>query len=393
MIKTFEISKIPLSIYVHIPWCEKKCPYCDFNSHEVLKNLPEIEYIKCLEKDLILNEEIIRNRPIQSIFFGGGTPNLFSTKSIKKIMNFLKNNFNLRKDIEVTLEANPGNYPTFLKSVDYFQSLKEIGVSRLSIGVQSFDNKNLKNIGRVHTSDQSYNFTKDATEVFSNINIDLMYGMPGRTLENVKKDLAQAISFPISHLSIYQLTIEPNTKFFNFPPILPNEDNLWTMYKKILNETNENYYERYEISAFSKKNKNCLHNLNYWKFGDYLGVGAGAHSKITFHDHIERQNCLKSPQSYMNQLSNKNNHGHKKKKTLSVKEIPFEFMLNALRLTNGFNIDLFSVRTGESFNVIEKIVHEAAEKKMLSISHNKVKPTKIGLNFLNDLQQMFLNYD
>ncbi|MDA8562184.1 radical SAM family heme chaperone HemW [Gammaproteobacteria bacterium] len=375
---------IPLSIYVHLPWCVKKCPYCDFNSHEAKNTIPEEAYIESLTKDLDQNLSTINNREIVSIFFGGGTPSLFSPKSIATILNILNNKLNLSKNTEITLEANPGTIDE-----KNFKGFKQAGVNRLSIGIQSLQDNKLKTLGRIHGRDSALNAINIAINSgFDNFNLDLMHGLPNQSVEDSLNDIKDALNFAPNHLSWYQLTIEPNTLFHHNPPKLPLENTLFNIQEAGKAELLKQNLNQYEVSAYSKQSYECAHNINYWEFGDYLGIGAGAHSKITDVDKqiITRHWQLKNPKDYMN--PNKKNQP--RQSILSTNDIIFEFMLNALRLTNGFSKSLFNERTGLSINIINDKLKQALHKKLLLENSERILTTELGKKFLNDSIGIFL---
>lgn len=379
----------PLSLYIHMPWCVKKCPYCDFNSHNLQNELPEQEYINSLIRDLELSLPNIWGRSIQTIFIGGGTPSLFSPKAIDKLLNSVRSLTNLSPFAEITLEANPGTVDS-----SYIAGYAKVGINRISLGVQSFNDKYLKSLGRIHDRDQALTAIKLAQENFKKVNIDLMYGLPGQTIVEAIDDVKTAITLDPQHLSCYNLTIEKNTEFFVRPPDnMPDSDLCYEMEDAIIANLHASGYNRYEVSAYSKDGYNCLHNINYWQFGDYLGIGAGAHSKISFHDKIIRQVRQKRPQDYMQAIKkadfNKQLHIIEDK-IIEENELPFEFMLNALRLKGGFYTTLFVERTGLSLNKVLSQLNAAQQKKLVDLEMGKVVPTKAGYSFLNDLTMMFL---
>ncbi|MDG1987607.1 MAG: radical SAM family heme chaperone HemW, partial [Halieaceae bacterium] len=322
----------PMSLYVHIPWCEKKCPYCDFNSY-ASSNIPEQDYLDCLIADLEIEAESVQDRELKSIFFGGGTPSLFSAESLARLLQTVAKRFHFNRDIEITLEVNPASADQ-KKFLDFFHG----GINRLSIGVQSFNDLSLRDLGRIHTSRDGASAIKLAqTAGFSNINIDLMYGLPNQTEEEAVSDLNEAILWRPQHVSWYELTIEPNTMFYSNPPILPKENTLEAIQEAGLSFLSKNGFSRYEISAFSKLNHQCKHNLNYWRFGDYLGIGAGAHGKITNKDSsITRYSKTRNPVDY---LSASPCEARVNESTLSKKETVLDFVLNSFRLTDGFTLD------------------------------------------------------
>jgi len=375
-----------LGLYIHLPWCEKKCPYCDFNSH-ALTDVPEQRYIDALLSDLEQELPLIWGRTIETIFFGGGTPSLFSGAAIKQLMSSLRAYLNFSPNIEITMESNPGS-----AQLDKYKDYIEAGINRLSIGAQSFNNNQLALLGRIHDSNQivlAVNAARDAG--FENINIDIMFALPEQNLEDCINDIKTAISLNVEHLSFYQLTIEPNTLFHSAVPAgLPSDDIAWDMQEQGQQLLNEAGYQQYEISAFSKPKQQCQHNVNYWQFGDYVGIGAGAHGKITLagEQRICRRQKVRQPEQYMSvngleKLSQEHN--------LSESDLIFEFMLNALRLTEGFSLTLFAQTTGLKIDLILAACQEAKQKGLVSIENFYVKPTTLGFQFHNDLQLLFLN--
>ena len=375
----------PLSAYVHIPWCIHKCPYCDFNSHELKeKNINSNEelYTNALIKQ-IENYHDVNERSLHTIFFGGGTPSLFSPNSFKQIINTLESKFGLEKNCEITIEANPGTYDR-----DNFLGYKDIGINRISLGVQSFNHDHLKKLERIHNPEEALNAAKLAVETFKKVNIDLMFALPNQSLKDVMHDISKTLEIGASHISYYHLTIEPNTFFHKFPPKLPNEEESAEIFDLIIYELRKAGFHRYETSAYAKKDAQCSHNLNYWNFGDYIGFGAGAHSKLSDKENIHRYACYKSPRDYINNANNKNFYAENK--TLTSKDIVFEFMMNALRLTDGFDLNLFKERTNLSINFINKEINTAKYKKLIIEKNGRIEPTILGQNFLNELLQIFL---
>jgi putative oxygen-independent coproporphyrinogen III oxidase len=375
----------PLSVYIHIPWCIHKCPYCDFNSHEFkdqnIKNNEEA-YTHALLKQ-IENYNIEPNRPIHSIFFGGGTPSLFSPKAFDTLIKKLENTFGLDKNCEITIEANPG---TFDK--EHFYGYRDVGINRMSLGIQSFNQTHLKKLERIHSPKEAASAANLAVKIFDKVNIDLMFALPNQSLSDVKEDITKALEIGTSHISYYHLTIEPNTFFYKFPPQLPDEEKSAEIFDLISNELNAAKFEHYETSAYAKKNNQCLHNLNYWNFGDYLGIGAGAHSKLSCEGKISRKSCFKNPRDY---IKNANNHEfYDDEKLLSENDLIFEFMMNALRLNKGFNQSLFEQRTNLPISIIDKELSLAKDKKLMIQKNGRIKPTDLGQNFLNELLQIFL---
>jgi len=363
----------PLSLYIHYPWCVKKCPYCDFNSHEQ-KNENDIIYIKAVLNNLDEQLYSVQNREIQTIFIGGGTPSLCTPKAMEILFSELRKKLNFAKDIEITLEANPG-----ASEIEKLKFFKDIGVNRLSIGVQSFNDKHLVNLGRIHSSEQAIKIIQKAKLAgFDNINIDLMFGLENQSIDECLNDIKQAIDLEPQHISFYQLTIEPNTLLAKFPPKLSDE-NSWDMQQKGHQLLDKAGYKQYEVSAFAKRV--AKHNLNYWQFGDYLGIGAGAHGKITIDNKIIRTTQSKLPKDFI-----KNNQN----KITTVENIAFEFMLNILRLKQGFDVELFEKRTGLRITEIDKQLNKAIILKLLKRQKNKIQPTTKGFDFLNDIQTLFL---
>jgi putative oxygen-independent coproporphyrinogen III oxidase len=376
----------PLSIYIHIPWCIRKCPYCDFNSHESKTDIPEQQYIDCLISDLDYTLPKIWGRRVYSIFFGGGTPSLFSAKGIDAILAAVRARVTLDSEAEITLEANPGTF-----EAEKFRGFREAGVNRLSIGIQSFNAAHLQALGRVHNDDEAKRAINIAQKNFDNINLDVMFALPNQTLAECEADIETALSFDTHHLSIYHLTLEPNTLFHRFPPPLPNDELAADMQDMIEAKLGAANFDHYETSAYAKNGKRSKHNMNYWQFGDYVGIGAGAHGKISYPDPargITREARFKQPKTYMEQaalgLSNQ------EEKIVSVAELPFEFMLNALRLTEGFANTLFVERTGLPISTISRELEKATSLGLIERDHLQVKPTAKGRLFLNDLLELFL---
>jgi putative oxygen-independent coproporphyrinogen III oxidase len=378
----------PLSLYIHLPWCLKKCPYCDFNSHEIqagglLSTDLEQRYIDAVVADLDASLPLFWGRPVHSIFIGGGTPSLFSPASIDRLLGDIRARVKLDPDCEITLEANPG---TFEK--DRFKAFRAAGVTRLSIGVQSFNDAHLKALGRVHDSAQAFAAVEEAAQSFDTFNLDLMYALPGQTIADLERDVQTALSLAPPHISIYHLTIEPNTYFAKFPPVVPEEDTAYAMLDKLTELLGGAGLERYEVSAYAKSGHRCWHNLNYWQFGDYLGLGAGAHSKLSFAHRVVRQVRYREPKLYMqnaflgNAVSQDDDVKHK--------ELAFEFMLNALRLKEGFDPIMFFERTGLALSTLQPGLKQAIEKNLLIQNPKSIKPTERGFDFLSDLQELFL---
>ena len=376
----------PLSLYVHLPWCLKKCPYCDFNSHEAGGGLArEIEqrYLDALVADLEAALPLVWGRPVHSVFIGGGTPSLFSPASIDRLLGDIRARLRLEPDCEITLEANPG---TFEK--DRFKAFRGAGVTRLSVGVQSFNDAHLQALGRVHDRAQAIAAVEEAAQAFVTFNLDIMYALPGQSLQQLEQDMAVALALAPPHISIYHLTIEPNTYFAKFPPQVPEEDAAYAMLDRITELTGEHGMQRYEVSAYARPGHRCFHNLNYWQFGDYLGIGAGAHSKLSFPHRVVRQVRFREPRLYMdNALA-----GRAIAQDDEVKrtELPFEFMLNALRLKDGFALADFTDRTGLALTAIQGALDQAERKGLITRDLVRVVPTEKGFDFLSDLQSLFL---
>ena len=382
---TLQLTALPpLSLYIHLPWCIRKCPYCDFNSHEMaVQDLPETRYLDALVADLEAALPLIWGRPVHSIFIGGGTPSLFSPQAIDRLLGDIRARLKLAADCEITLEANPG---TFEKN--RFRGYRSAGVTRLSVGVQSFNDQHLKALGRVHDAAQARAAVEEAAQAFDTFNLDIMYALPGQTLEALALDMKTALSMGPPHISIYHLTIEPNTYFAKFPPVVPEDDTAFDMLDLITEMTGAAGLKRYEVSAYSRDGHRCFHNLNYWQFGDYLGIGAGAHSKLSFAHRIQRQVRFKDPKRYMVQAL----AGQCVAQDVEVSrsDLPFEFMLNALRLKDGFGLSQFSQRTGLSITSIQAALEEAERKGLLERDFSRVRATARGFDFLNDLQAIFL---
>jgi putative oxygen-independent coproporphyrinogen III oxidase len=373
----------PLSLYVHVPWCMRKCPYCDFNSHEVRGELPERKYVEALIADLDQALPLVWGRPVYTIFFGGGTPSLLSPDAIERVLSEVRARVPVSTAAEITLEANPGTFES-----GKFAAFRAAGVNRLSIGIQSFNRKHLEALGRIHDDAQARTAVSIAREYFENFNLDLMYALPGQTLEEWRGDLACAIGCAPPHLSLYHLTIEPNTYFHRYPPHVPDDDAAAEMQALAERLTGEAAYEHYETSAYAMRGFRCRHNLNYWTFGDYLGIGAGAHSKLTFPERIVRQARYRQPREYMERALA--GSAVQSDEPVAAREIPFEFMMNALRLNDGFALSLFAERTGLPLTVALPALDRAERKGLLMRDHERVLPTELGRRFLNDLLEMFL---
>ena len=383
----------PLSLYVHLPWCLKKCPYCDFNSHEWgprsggAQALPQARYLAALRADLEASLPLVWGRRVQSIFIGGGTPSLFDPESIDRLLADIRARLTLEPDCEVTLEANPGTFER-----DRFRAFRAAGVTRLSVGVQSFNDDKLKALGRVHDGAQARAALEEAADCFDTYNLDLMYALPGQSLADFEADLNQALALAPPHLSIYHLTLEPNTLFAKQPPTgtlaLPDEDTAFDMLDRLIDVTAGQGLERYEVSAFARPGHRCVHNLNYWRFGDYLGIGAGAHGKLSFAHRVVRQVRFRDPLNYMDQAER--GHPVAQDEEVPRAQLPFEYMLNALRLKEGFALSEFSERTGLPLTTLATAMDTAERKGLLARDFRRAWPTERGFDFLSDLQALFL---
>ena len=378
------LKNLPLALYVHLPWCVRKCPYCDFNSHEIKEgSFPEQEYVEALVRDLEFSAGLFRGRELVSVFLGGGTPSIMSSGTIGSILEAVDAVSGLSGATEITLEANPGTVDS-----GRFAGYRSLGVNRLSVGVQSFSDAGLAAIGRIHDGDDARSAVATAFDAgFSNVNIDLMYGLPGQTVEDALSDLAAAVSLAPAHISWYQLTIEPNTVFHAKPPSLPGDDLIWEMQSSGQDYLTRQQYRQYEVSAWSREGYECRHNLNYWEFGDYVGVGAGAHGKIS-NGSITRESRLRMPASYIRNAGTGSVIAERK--VLTQEDLILEFMLNALRLKNGVPQARFSARTGLSFDVIREQVDAASKEGLLEAEQGRIKATEKGARYLNDLLQYFM---
>ncbi|MER2513992.1 MAG: radical SAM family heme chaperone HemW [Nitrosomonas ureae] len=377
----------PLSLYVHFPWCLKKCPYCDFNSHELhtgVSRVPEEEYVAALIQDLESALQDVWGRRLSSVFLGGGTPSLFSAEAMDAVLTAVRTLLPLEHFAEVTLEANPGTF-----EAQKFADFRKAGINRLSIGIQSFNPQHLKALGRVHDDQEAHRAVDIALKYFDNINLDLMYALPGQTLEQAQADIETACARGVTHISAYHLTLEPNTLFYRFPPKLPDDEAAAAMQDMIEQTTSDHQYRNYETSAFARAGKESRHNVNYWLFGDYVGIGAGAHSKISFADKIVRQMRYKQPKEYLAK-ARMGESLIQTRQELTVADRSFEFMMNALRLTGGFDTPLFQEHTGLPIAVVRQQLDEAEQRGLLVHDHLRIKPTVLGRRFLNDLLQIFL---
>ncbi len=380
------LSNPPLSLYVHMPWCVRKCPYCDFNSHAVPEQLPAEEYIRALLADLETDLHLVWGRPVQSIYFGGGTPSLFRAELIGEFLSSVKALLDVRPDVEITLEANPGTIER-----DSFSAYAQAGINRVSLGVQSFDDELLGRIGRIHSrTEVEQSIVSLGVAGITNFNIDLMYALPGQSPAQSERDIQLAIEASPAHVSFYHLTIEPNTVFQAQPPTLPLDDVAWGMQQTGLEMLEASGYGQYEISAFAKRSMQSRHNMNYWRYGDFLAIGAGAHGKITtpFDEKVQRYAKHRHPKRYLQGL--KNGDWLAEKRLVSDEERVFEFFLNQLRLRQGVFIDDFSARTGLSWRVAQVRVQKAVDRGLLKFHNRRLTPTELGWKFVNDTQQIFL---
>ncbi len=385
---TLQLTTLPpLSLYIHLPWCLKKCPYCDFNSHATAtlptQELPEQAYAQALLADLESALPLVWGRTIHSIFLGGGTPSLFAPETIDRLLGDIRARLPLAPGCEITLEANPGTF-----EVDRFRAYAQSGITRLSLGVQSFNDAHLAVLGRVHDRTQALAAIAEAAQAFATFNLDLMYALPGQTMEQLAQDVATALQFAPPHLSIYHLTVEPNTYFAKFPPAIPDDDTAYAMLDYISEQTAQAGMERYEVSAYAKPGQHCRHNLNYWQFGDYLGLGAGAHGKLSFAHRVLRQTRVRDPLRYMHQAMAGNAVAENQE--VARNSLPFEFMLNALRLRKGFAVRDFSARTGLGLSSIETALAQAQRQGLIERDLERIRPTQRGFDFLSDLQALFL---
>jgi len=373
----------PLSLYVHLPWCVRKCPYCDFNSHEQRGELPEEAYVTALLADLEAAAESAQGRSLASVFIGGGTPSLFSAAAIARLLDGVAARVPLAADAEITLEANPGT-----AEHGRFRGYRAAGVNRLSLGVQSFQPQRLRVLGRIHDEHEARRAIGQALECFGRVNLDLMYALPGQTVEEAQADCEIAVTSGATHLSFYQLTIEPNTVFHRQPPELPDEETAVAIEEAVHGRLARAGFARYEVSAWSRPGEECRHNLNYWRFGDYLGIGAGAHAKTTTPAGIAREARSRAPADYLRRAAQAG--AVAERRDVAGAEAVFEFMLNALRLTGGFPEKLLAERTGQALAAAEPGLSAAIERGLLSRGRGEIRPTALGLRYLNDLTALFL---
>ena len=380
----------PLSLYIHIPWCMKKCPYCDFNSYEVRDRnggMPEAEYVAALIGDLEVALPLIWGRKVISVFFGGGTPSLFSPRSIDAILAAARTLLPLEHLAEITLEANPGTF-----EAQKFADFRAAGINRLSIGIQSFNVRHLTSLGRIHDDKDARRAVEIAQKNFDNVNLDLMYGLPNQTLEEARDDIERAVAYGVQHISAYHLTLEPNTLFHRYPPSLPGDELTADMQAVIEQTLAREGYANYETSAFARPGRESRHNMNYWLFGDYLGIGAGGHSKISFRDRIVRQMRYRQPKEYLTKSASEitSESTIMEEHEVGRNDRAFEFMMNALRLTEGFTPQMFVERTGLALTHIQRQLDEAERRQLITRDFQRIAPTLSGRRFLNDLLQLFL---
>jgi putative oxygen-independent coproporphyrinogen III oxidase len=376
----------PLSLYIHIPWCVRKCPYCDFNSHAAGGVLPERMYTAALLADLDRELPSAAGRTVETIFIGGGTPSLFRPEAVAELLEGARARIEVARDAEITLEANPGT-----AEAGKFRGFREAGVNRLSIGIQSFDEPQLKRLGRIHGREEALRAAGLAREAgFENLNLDLMFGLPQQTHEQALADVRTAIGMRPAHLSFYQLTLEPNTLFHKYPPRLPEDDDIWAMQRSCQALLAEHGYRQYEVSAYGREGFRCRHNLNYWRFGDYLGLGAGAHGKLTDPEArtVTRTWKIKHPQHYLDAVGQPERQGGRA--AVAREELPFEFLMNALRLREGFAEPLFSERTGLPMEALEPELSACLDEGLLARDRGFVRCTERGYNFLDNVLQRFL---
>jgi oxygen-independent coproporphyrinogen-3 oxidase len=373
----------PLALYAHLPWCVRKCPYCDFNSHESRGALPEDEYVDALIADLESTLPSVWGRRVHSVFLGGGTPSLFSARSIDRLLAAIRARLPLEPDAEITLEANPGTFES-----DKFRGFRAAGVNRLSIGIQSFNPKHLKALGRIHDEREAQRAVEIAHANFENFNLDLMYALPEQTAADAERDLETAVAARAPHLSFYHLTIEPNTVFFARPPPVPDQDASAEIGDLVERRLLDAGYEHYETSAYARPGRACGHNLNYWRFGDYLGIGAGAHAKISHPERIVREVRARMPAEDLRRVATGTHVVERRE--LERSDLPFEFMMNALRLADGFPVPTFTERTGLPIVAAERALAQAEARGLLERDHERIRPTALGRRYLNDLLELFL---
>lgn len=376
----------PLALYIHVPWCVRKCPYCDFNSHVAPEQLPEDRFLEALEADLQQALPLIWGRRVISIFIGGGTPSLLSEWAMDRLLAIVRTHLAVLPGAEITVEANPGTV-----EAQRFKAYAASGITRISVGIQSFDDRFLPRLGRIHDAKQARFAAEAALQAVTRVNLDLMTALPGQELDDVQRDIEIALGYNCDHLSVYHLTMEPATVFAKYPPSnLPDDDVAAEMQELVGQLLADAGYDHYEVSAYARSGARCAHNVNYWEFGDYLGIGPGAHSKLSFHDRIVRQARLRNPDSYMEQVLHRDGSHLAEDRRLEPDELPFEFMLNVLRLREGVPTAYFSERTGLALTAITSQLQRASEKWLLTSDPARIAPSALGWRFLNDLQSMFL---
>jgi oxygen-independent coproporphyrinogen-3 oxidase len=384
---TLKLASLPaLSLYVHVPWCVRKCPYCDFNSHEVNGSVPEAQYLAALRADLAQALPSVWGRQVATVFIGGGTPSLLSASAIDEMLTMFRAYLPLEPQAEITMEANPGTVEA-ARFKDYARS----GINRISLGIQSFNDNALQALGRIHDARQARAAIDVAQNAVERVNLDIMFALPRQTMLECAADVREAMSFGTGHLSLYHLTLEPNTVFAKFPPPVPNDDDGAAMQDAVAAAATDGGWERYEVSAYARSGERCRHNVNYWEFGDYLGIGPGAHGKLTFHDRIVRQARLKNPRSWMDKAMRRDGSHLVEDRQIPADDLPFEFMLNALRLRAGVPARIFSERTGLSLAAIQPVVEQAVAKGLLTPDPDRLQASPLGWRFLNDLLGEFLN--
>lgn len=375
----------PLALYIHVPWCVRKCPYCDFNSHHAPAVVPEAEYLAALRSDLEQTLPQVWGRQVISVFIGGGTPSLLSAGAVDEMLGMIRAYLKLLPDAEITMEANPGTV-----EAGRFNAYARSGVNRLSLGVQSFDDACLSALGRIHDGKQARTAIALAMDAVPRVNLDLMFALPGQDEDGARRDIDTALSFGTGHLSLYHLTLEPNTVFAKYPPPLPDDDAAAAIQEMLQQRVAQAGYEQYEVSAYAKAGQRCQHNTNYWEFGDYLGIGPGAHAKVSFHDRILREARTRSPEQWMQRALAGDGSHIASSEVLSPADLPFEFMLNALRLRAGVPSASFSARTGLPLASIHAALRRAMNKGLLDADPSVLRASPLGWKFLNDLLEMFL---
>lgn len=383
--RTALTSLPPLALYVHVPWCVRKCPYCDFNSHELKEDLPEDAYLQALQADLEQSLPDIWGRSIISVFIGGGTPSLLSARAIDRMLSLFRSHLNLLPDAEITIEANPGTV-----EAGRFDDYARSGINRISLGVQSFNNAALHALGRIHTAEQAGRAIELAQRAVGRVNLDVMFALPNQTFAQCEEDIRQAVAWATSHLSFYNLTLEPNTVFAKYPPAIPDDDAAAVMQETVAQRLQDAGYERYEVSAYAKPGARCVHNMNYWEFGDYLGLGPGAHGKLSFHHGIVRQARLKNPVSWMENAVKRNGSHLAQSGPVEAADLPFEFMLNALRLRHGVPAHYFEDRTGLPLIQVSKTLQQLTDQGLLRPDPSRLCASDHGWQYLNEVLARFL---